>query len=157
MKIVRNLSLVTLAMMAVSCSTIRKTATMVDVDAKIHNYPVVADLQIDKQKVSATVEWKDGFIRKKKVAEEKGNIVAELLKEKGGDVLLEPQFIHESEGILPRAFRKHKLVVSGFVGKYKDFHKATPEELKALEKTQGIAPNEATKLNADGGFFKFLK
>ncbi|MBQ8968479.1 MAG: hypothetical protein IJ064_01920 [Bacteroidaceae bacterium] len=144
------------ALCLASCSTVRKTADVVGVDNTVHNYPVIADMQVSPQRVTQTVEWRNGLVPQKKVEEEKGNLVADLLAKAGGDVLLEPQFIHESDGVLPRAFRHHKITVTGFVGTYKNFHKATPEDLKALQMTQGVMPNKPEKMNEGGNLLKKL-
>ena len=126
-----------------SCTTITKTATSADVNNIICTYPEVADLDI-QEKVSETKTWNffPFHIGEPKLSTVKGNFIHEILKEKGGDVLLEPQFNFEKT-----PFGARTLTVTGYVAKYKNFRKATEADLKAIEACKG-AENTTTKYNA---------
>lgn len=115
------ITLVTLA--ASSCSTIRHTATSVDVDNKVVTF-TVANLDVQKQKVSKTYSWSYNPFKRVSISNIKGNITAELLNAQNADVLLEPQYIIEKRGFM----RGGSVTVIGYPASYKDFHKMTPEE-----------------------------
>jgi hypothetical protein len=135
-----------------SCSTIKKTATTVAVDSSITIYPEVADLEVQK-KISSSTTWK--FVPFKlgnsKLSVIKGNLVAEVLKKYNADVLLEPQFIYHKN-----SYGERELIVTGYPATYKNFRKATDEDLKALkiciDKNQKVVYN-----SAGGGIYGIIK
>ncbi|MBR4272205.1 MAG: hypothetical protein IKP73_09890 [Bacteroidales bacterium] len=131
-----------------SCGVQRKSAETISVNNTINNYPVVADLQVGK-KVTESVEWTNIlFYSPLKIDVTKGNLIAETLDKNGGDCLLEPQFIVEKNGF-PPFYSKNRIVVSGFVGTYKNFRNATDADLEALKATQNLPTNVAHKYNSD--------
>lgn len=132
-----------------SCTTVQKTSSTANVVSKISQYPTVADLDISPVKKEKTYTWSWNPLRKEpSISVIKGNLVAEILKESDADVMLEPQFIQTKV-----SYGERSVSVSGYVAKFKNFRKATNEDLKALEATQGIQPNERTVYNVSRGLF----
>lgn len=135
-----------------SCTTIKKTATTVAVDGSITTYPEVADLDVQK-KISSTTTWKfvPFHLGEPKLSTAKGNLVAEVLQKYNADILLEPQFVYSKSSCGER-----ELTVTGYPATYKNFRKATDDDLKALkiciEKNHKVNYNSAT-----GGIFGILK
>lgn len=133
-----------------SCQTVKKTATTVDVENSVSQYPAVADLDI-QGKIEGTSEW--GFrpfhFGEPSLELAKSNLIADLLKQHNADVLLEPQFIFEKE-----SYGVRRLVVTGFPATYKNFRNATPADIEAAK---AFAPlREAREHMNDGGFFSRL-
>ena len=136
-----------------SCTTITKTATTAEVNNVVVTYPDVADLEI-VGKATATKTWNffPFHIGEPKLSTMKGNFINEILKEKDGDVLLEPQFLFEKT-----SYGERKLIITGYVAKYKNFRKATEADLKAIEACKG-AENTSKKYNdSKGKLFGIIK
>ena len=113
-----------------SCSTMRQsTSSSVAIDASVYQYPTVADLDV-RPKVEKTVEWSWYLFKFGRPSLElrKSNLMADVVKENGADVLLEPQMRYTK-----RPFGRRTLTVTGFPAVFKNFRMATPEDLKALE------------------------
>lgn len=111
-----------------SCTTINKTATTAPVVHNVQQYPMVTDVEVmDKVEVSTT--WLGLSLNRMPLETRKGNLIAETLKEKGADVMLETQFVYTKKGFL----RERKLTLIGFPAKYKGFHKATPADIEAMK------------------------
>jgi len=146
------MAVVCMALCVSSCTTVRKTASTSDVVSVIRQYPTVADLDVNSKKVEKTYTWTwNPFKKGPSLAVLKGNIIAEMLKESDGDVLLEPQTIQTK-----KSFGERTLTVSGFSAKFKNFRKATDADIKALSATQGIEPNERTVYNVSDGFLNSI-
>lgn len=136
-----------------SCTTVRKSAVTADIDTSIKQFPTVADLKVKTEKVEKSYHWYWQLFKKDEdLSALKGNLIAELLKEQNGDILLEPQFIFQKTSFGPRS-----LSVSGYVACYENFRKATDKDLEALAITNTAAPNEKTVYNSGNGLLKFLK
>ncbi len=118
-----------------SCHTLNKsTAQSAPIAASVLQSPTVADMTVTQQKVSKTERW--GFTPfhwgETPMYIRKSNMVAQLVEQNNGDVLIEPQWTFSKT-----SFGERVLTVTGFVGKYHDFHKATPEELDAIRTIGG--------------------
>lgn len=114
-----------------SCKVTQKTAVTAPVeDIGVHQYPTVADLKVKPQKVSKTEEWNfvPFNIGQPTLNIRKGNMIAEMVNENGGDILLEPQTQYTK-----KLFGKRTLTISGFVASFENFRKASDEDLKALK------------------------
>ncbi|MBQ0141952.1 MAG: hypothetical protein KBT06_03990 [Prevotellaceae bacterium] len=149
MKRLNMLIFVFVAVCVSSCTTVRKTATTVTVSSTISQYPTIADLDIIPVKKEKTYTWSwNPFKKEPSISVIKGNLIAEILKETEADVMLEPQFIQTKV-----SYGERSVSVSGYVAKFKDFRKATNEDLKALEVTKGIQPNERTVYNVSKRLF----
>ncbi|MBQ8225982.1 MAG: hypothetical protein IJZ92_00880 [Bacteroidaceae bacterium] len=131
-----------------SCTTIKRTADTVNIDAKISQYPTVADLEVHK-KVEVTKTWnfRPFHIGEPKMKYLKGNMIAEILKEAGADVLLEPQIIYSRT-----SFGERKYTISGYPATFKNFRKATKADLEALKTEQ--PEHERTVYNVSQPWYK---
>lgn len=109
-----------------SCTTVKKTSYIAEVQTAVVQYPTVTELEVMEQ-ATATVEWGWNPFKRMSLETRKGNLVANLLKAKGADVLLEEQFVFESDG-----FGGGTLTVTGYPAKFKGFRKATEADLDAL-------------------------
>lgn len=128
MRHVKLLTLMTAILMLMgSCTTVQKTASTADIEVKVFQYPMVVDLEISPEKISKTTDWYS-FFSTMGYETRRDNLTAEMLQEVGADVLVEPNYIHEKE--FPSY---HKLTVSGFPAKFKNFRKATDKDLEALK------------------------
>lgn len=108
-----------------SCTTVKKTSYIAEVQTAVVQYSTVTELEVMEQ-ATATVEWGWNPFRRISLDTRKGNLVANLLKAKDADVLLEEQFIYESNGF------SGTLTVTGYPAKFKGFRKATEADLDAL-------------------------
>lgn len=112
-----------------SCTTIKKTATSVDVQTGIYQYPTVADLEIHpKVEVSKTWNFIPFHWGEPSVSLAQGNLIAEIVKENNADILLEPQVIFTKT-----SFGERKLIITGYPASFKNFRKATESDLDALK------------------------
>lgn len=133
-----------------SCSTLRKsTAASERVRTNVQQYPTVADLDVHP-KVEKTVTWHFTLFKfaQPDLNLRKGNLIADIVKENGADVLLEPQVTYTK---VPFGIRK--LTITGFPASFKDFRKATEADLKAIE----VVVEENTYIETSesrGGFFQ---
>lgn len=122
-----------------SCSTIKEsTATDLRVLSEIHQYPTVTDLNV-LQKVDTVISWNyvPFNFGQPSLNNRETNLVADIIKSNGADVLLEKQIVYTK---VPYGTRT--LTVTGYPAKFKDFRKATKEDLEAL---QAIAPIQIQK------------
>lgn len=130
MKRILYLSLALTALLLASCTTVRKTAATSDIRTEVMQYPTVADLDV-LPKVEQTITW--NFVPfhwgQPSLDVRKTNLQAEVIKAAGADVLLESQFVFTK-----RSFGERTLTVTGYPAKFKNFRKATPEDLEALSK-----------------------
>lgn len=108
-----------------SCTTIKSgTAKSRDiVGAGVIHKPVVADLEVNQQKITKTVKLKSI----EKLEDAKNEIIRELLKENNADLFIEPKF----ETITVNG--KTELTVTGWLAFYKDFRTIEEKDLKLLE------------------------
>lgn len=117
------LSVILLAGIMASCSSVRHTSDTVNVNNTVTSF-TVADLKVTPYKVSKTTKWNYNPFKSVSVAIIKGNTEALLLDESQADVLLEPQYIVEKRGFL----RGGSVTVIGYPAKFENFHKMTSEE-----------------------------
>lgn len=113
-----------------SCSTVRKSAQLVDVMPQVASYPAVADLHVSSERVSKTVSWKWNPFNTTSLATRKGNLKADIIREAQADILVEPEYVqHTTWGNLGGG----SLTVSGYPAKLDNFRNATPEDIAAME------------------------
>ena len=131
--------------MLASCSTVTKTATTVDVNSNINTYPEVDDLVVPPT-VNQTMTWnfRPFHIGEPKTSTAKGNLLAETLKANNADIMLEPQFTFEKT-----SYGERVLAVTGFPATFKNFRKATAEDLEAIKACR--YENNKTKFNSPSG------
>ena len=135
-----------------SCSTIKRTATATDVQLAVCQYPTAVDLEV-MEKVEAVKVWSFAPFHwgEPKVSVAKGNLIAETLSKHQADVLLEPQVTFSKV-----SYGERRIIVTGYLAKYKNFRKATKEDLEAIKAVN--TPNERTVYNdGKGGLFGIIK
>lgn len=138
-------------LLATSCTTVTKTASVTAVDNSVKTY-TVADLDV-KDKVSNSMTWSFAPFNwgEPRLSVAKGNLISETLKAANADVLLEPQFVFERT-----SYGQRTLTVTGFPAVYKNFRKPTDDDLKVIK--AGAAANAETHCNSHtGGLFGIFK
>lgn len=119
--------LIILGLNFTACTTVRKaSSSTAAIDAKVIQYPAVADLQV-KEKVEKTVTWPFRFIEEP-LSERKNNLVADILRSEGADVMFQMQSTYTK-----RPFGQRTLTVTGYPATFKDFRNATDEDIKAFD------------------------
>lgn len=113
-----------------SCGTIRKSSvTTAEVQTTVVQYPTVTDLEI-LPKIEKTIAWQWNPFQSDNVNLKKTNLMYDVLKEAGADVLLEPQYNYTKVPFLER-----RLTITGYPAKFKNFRKATDADIDALKAT----------------------
>lgn len=114
-----------LAFAMISCSTVQSgTSKTIDiVGAGVIHKPVIADLNVNQEKVSKTVT----FSNMESIEISKNNVVRELLKEKNADVLVEPTYESTTKNGVT------ELTVYGWTATYKNFRQIEEKDIKFLE------------------------
>lgn len=138
---------VTLALTASSCSSLHKTSQSAPVAVEVAACPTVADLEINPEKMTRSVSWVWSPFNNIPLNVRKSNLMAEMVQEAGADILVEPHYI-----VKKTFLGGGELTLSGYPAKYKDFHKATPEEVEALKTVSSATTTD----NAEGGKRRFL-
>jgi hypothetical protein len=126
---------------------LKSTATSAPITPVVIQEPTIAELDIANKKITKTVTWNymPFGLDRTQLSDRKENLVASVVKENDGDVLVEPQWEYTKT-----SFGERTLTVTGFVAKYKNFHKATPQDIEALKVTAPCGgPNECGR---KGGF-----
>lgn len=123
-----------------SCSTIRMTSDSAEVKANISAYPTVADLHISPQRVSKSIKWKWNPFSTTTLSMRKGNVKAELIREAGADILVEPEFIQHTTWL---NLLGGSLTVTGYAATLENFRKATPQDIEALKAAGMLTDNKA--------------
>ncbi len=137
---VSNLFLLVALLLVSSCSKVVKTAQHTEVDAKVASYPTVGDLKIAPQRISKSVSWKWNPFNTTSLAARKENIKADLIKEAGADILVEPEFVQRTSfGNLLGG----SLTVSGYPAILDNFRVATPEDIVALRVAGTLSGNSS--------------
>lgn len=143
--LVLSVGLATLA----SCTTVQKTASVAEMQTKVYQYPTVADLEVlPKAETTRTWYWRP--INNPKRDIEQGNLIADMLKEKGADVLLEEQVVFKKTTLGVR-----ELTVTGYPARLKNFRKATEQDLEALKVEKPASQRKV--YNVSRNFFKKFK
>ena len=122
-----------------SCSVMKKSSsTAINVESGVYQYPTVADLDV-KRKIEKVVTWNFVLFNWGQPSLElrKNNMIADIVKENDADILLEPQMTFTK-----KSYGKRTLVITGFPASFKDFRRATVEDLKALEMTIPVSKKD---------------
>ena len=135
---VSNLMLLVSVLLLASCSKVIKTAQHTDVNAQVSSFPTVGDLHISSQRVSKSVSWKWNPFNTTSLAARKENVKADLIKEAGADLLVEPEFVQRTSfgNILGGS-----LTVSGYPATIDNFRTATQEDIVALRVAGALKGN----------------
>lgn len=132
-----------------SCTTIQHTALSESVDTEVHNL-TVADMNVSKNRVSHTFQWKWDPLSTVSLADKKRSAAAELLIEQGGDVLVEPQYVIKRRGI----FRGGEITVSGYPATYRDFRSMTQADADIIATVSPKIINGGSPLAFVSNIFK---
>lgn len=129
----KNLFLAVAAASLISCSTVQSgtSKTMDIVGTGVIHKPVIADLNVNQEKVSKTMT----FTNLQSLETAKNSVVRELLKERQADVLVEPTFDSTTKN------GTTELTVYGWTATYKNFRQIEEKDLKVLE----VRPNFVQK------------
>lgn len=129
MKTVRNLVAVLFAILLLSsCSSERHTAAIVPVETKVVSM-AIADLEVMPNQISRTYSWGYRPFGDPNIDQVKQSVTAQMLRQAGADVLVEPQYIVEHRGFL----RGGSVTVIGYPAKYKNFRSLQPGEYHVLD------------------------
>lgn len=135
---VSNIMLLASVLILVSCSKVIKTAQYTDVNAQVSSFPTVGDLHISPQRVSKSVNWKWNPFNTTSLAARKENVKADLIREAGADLLVEPEFVQRTSfGNLLGG----SLTVSGYPATIDNFRTATQEDIVALRVAGALKGN----------------
>lgn len=130
MRVVKNIimAIAGCALLA-SCSTVRMTSSSAEVDANVSAYPTIADLRVAPQRVSKTVRWRWNPFNTTSLKMRRGNVKAELIKEAGADILVEPEYVQRTSWC---NLLGGYITVSGYPATLDNFRNATPEDIEAI-------------------------
>ncbi|MFD2890876.1 hypothetical protein ACFS5J_02490 [Flavobacterium chuncheonense] len=117
----------------ISCSTTKSgtSKTLDIVGSGVVHKPVIVDLDVKQEKTSKKIELTNVL----SLDAAKNEAVRELLKEQGGDILVEPTFDSSTKN------GKTQLTVYGWVANYKNFRPIQESDIKFLE----VKPNYLQK------------
>lgn len=118
-----------------SCMTARyNTARSTDVtNIGVRQLPTVAEIDVQKERVEKTDSWQWRLFGAQKMSQRKDNLMADILKESKGDVLVEPIISVEK-----RWFGPTKLTISGYPATFKNFHTASASEIESLQQVEPV-------------------
>lgn len=122
-----------------SCSTISHTAQTAPVSTEVYNL-TVADLTVDKHKAETTKEFKWNPFSTVSLSAQKQTATAELLKESGADILVEPQYVVTHRGPL----RGGTVTVSGYPATYSNFRAMTKSDAEKIAALNGASAGTTT-------------
>lgn len=86
-----------------------------------------AELEISKTSVSKTTSWVTSIFSRTDLEQRKTNLVNDLCREVGADILIDPQFTYSK-----RFLGGGKLTVRGYPARYKRFRTLSEEEIDSL-------------------------
>lgn len=118
------------AVIATSCTTVTNTSSTSEVQPVVVQRPTVADLEVDTNRVEGRQEWNWTFLHRftdPSLKLRKQNLVADMLRERNADVLVEPQVSYTQ-----KMFGKRTLSIVGYPARLRNFHSASQEELRDL-------------------------
>lgn len=131
MIVFRKTLIVTLCFLFFTCTAFagekQETASnSVEVETTI-TAVTVAELSIGDKRVSKTTSWNLKFLSPTDLEQRKKNLITELCREVGADVLVDPQFTYSK-----RILGGGKLSVSGYPASYTNFRTMTEREIDAF-------------------------
>lgn len=134
-----------LVLLAVNSASARKeefpSGAGVGVEATITAVSA-ADLDISAVRVQKSVSWGPKVFSQTSLEQRKANLIVELCREVGADVLVDPQFTYSK-----RILGAGKLTVSGYPAKYKSFRSMSEEEIKAFIATPDYKEGKVVFIN----------
>ena len=87
----------------------------------------MADLDIAEERASKSVTWKIKLFSPTDLEQRKKNLITQLCRETGADILIDPQFEFEK-----KILGGGKLTVTGYPAKYTNFRNMTDKEIEGL-------------------------
>lgn len=121
-----------LSLLLASCGTLKKyDSKAVSIDCSVVQCPTMAELNVQENSISGSVEWKDKWFRRSiPLSIHKGNLIAELMQQAKADVLVEPRFTFEQD---QAGRNSRKLTVTGYPATFRNFRPATPADVELLK------------------------
>lgn len=101
-----------------------------------------AELNISDKRVSKTSSWGPKILSPTTIEQRKANLIIELCREVGADVLVDPQFTYSK-----RILGGGKLSVSGYPATYKNFRAMTDKEVDAFITTPEYETGKVVFIN----------
>lgn len=129
------IALIAISVIATSCSTVRMaTSTSAAVDLSITQYPIVVDLEIAPEVASTEVRWSyvESLLKSATIKRSQSTIIFDMLKNHNADVLVE-----ERVQMTKVPFGETTIIITGYPAKFKNFRKATKEEIKEISQLRG--------------------
>jgi len=128
--------LILLLFILASCGSLKQTDYKVlDIESKVMQYPTLVNLEVQKESISGSVEWKKNIFSRDIPLEVRiGNLVAEMTSKAKADILVEPRFTLEKGA---SGWRSKKITITGYPASYKNFRPATAEDIKVLKALNG--------------------
>lgn len=135
--------LILLLFILASCGSLKQTdSKILDIKSKVTQYPTLVDLEVQKESISGSVEWKKTIFSRDIPLEVRiGNLIADMTNKAKADILVEPRFTLEKGS---SGWRSKKITIIGYPASYKNFRPATAEDievLKALNKREECTDN----------------
>ena len=103
-----------------------------------------ADLIISENSVSKSTTWITGIFSRTNLEQRKINLITQLCREVGADILIDPQFTYSK-----RFLGGGKLTVRGYPAKYKNFKPLSDEEIDSLILNPKYDSNKVIFINKD--------
>lgn len=103
-----------------------------------------ADLIISENSVSKSVSWVTSLFSRTDLEQRKSNLINQLCREVGADILVDPQFSYSK-----RFLGGGKLTVRGYPAKYKNFRPLSEEQIDSLLINPKYDSNTIIFLNKD--------
>ncbi|MDE6513483.1 MAG: hypothetical protein K2L05_04800 [Muribaculaceae bacterium] len=141
-----GLAALTVAAALSSCSTLSHEASTANVDARIIS-TTVGEMNVSKQKASATVNWNWSPFSAIKPSEIKQQADAILMRQNNADVIVEPVYEIQRRGL----FRGGTVTVTGYPATFTNFRPMTENEELNLYKSR-ICNTSETKVVRPGSF-----
>ena len=99
-------------------------------EIEVHNTILAvagADLDISPVKISKSVSWTMNFLAPLSLEQRKENLLIELCKDSGADIIVDPQFTYKK-----RVLGGGKLTLSGYPAYYKNFRSLNEAEIDSI-------------------------
>ncbi len=101
-----------------------------------------AELDISAVRVQKSVTWGPKLFSQTSLEQRKENLIVELCREVGADVLVDPQFTYSK-----RFLGSGRLTVSGYPAKYRSFRSMSEDEVKAFITTPDFKEGRVVFIN----------
>lgn len=135
--------------LATSCSMARRvqTSRTVTIEGKVTQMPTVAELDVSPQQATADAEWVNHLFKgTTSLKAQEQELIAQILSTADADVLIEPKIAHESRRHWFRS--NHRLSISGYPARYKEFRIATMEDIEKINELRHPANARPTVILA---------